>query len=129
MTNTTNGAISLQPTGNAQGGHHFMSLTTGRRLTSKLWTILPVPQDVLDRVHNLARKGRKLNDITFEMNTYTLMLKNSAIDAITAGVSEDDNLTYQYSDSGNDNNLSDNSSDDSENIESDNDADKHLPKL
>ena len=29
MVSRTTGAIALQPTGNAQGGYYFMSLTTG----------------------------------------------------------------------------------------------------
>ena len=90
MMSRTIGAIALHPTGNTQGGYHFMSLATGRRLTAKSWTVLPVPQDVIDGVHNLARKGHNLNNIMFKTNDHTTMLKNSIIDAITAGVSEGD---------------------------------------
>lgn len=54
MMSRTTGAIALRPTGNMQGGYFFMSLTTGRRLNRYKWTMLPMPQDVIDRVHNLA---------------------------------------------------------------------------
>ena len=55
MQTRTTGAISLRPTGNEQGGHYFMSLTTGRRLNRNHWTPLSMRQDVIDRVHTLAR--------------------------------------------------------------------------
>jgi hypothetical protein len=47
-SNTTNarntGAIVLSPTGNAQGAYHFMSLTTGKRLSRHQWTQNPYDQ-------------------------------------------------------------------------------------
>jgi hypothetical protein len=60
MTDRTIGAISLRPTGNQQGGYYFMSLASGRRLNRKPkdWTELPMPQEVLDRVHTLARRSQ-----------------------------------------------------------------------
>jgi hypothetical protein len=56
MTTRTTGAIATKPTGNAQGGFWFYSLTTGRMLDRKRWTALPMPQDVIDRVAVLARR-------------------------------------------------------------------------
>ena len=53
----TTGAISLRPTGNSQGGHYFYSLTSGRRLNRNRWTLLPMPMEVIERVHQLAGKG------------------------------------------------------------------------
>ena len=58
MQTRTTGAISLRPTGNAQGGHYSMSLTTRRRLNRNHWTLLPMPQDVIDRVHTLACRSK-----------------------------------------------------------------------
>jgi hypothetical protein len=43
MAPRTTGAIALRPTGNAQGGYYFMSLTTGRRISRNQWTALPMP--------------------------------------------------------------------------------------
>jgi hypothetical protein len=57
MTTQTTGAIATKPTGNAQGGFWFYSLTTGRMLDRKRWTALPMPQDVIDRVAVLARRN------------------------------------------------------------------------
>jgi hypothetical protein len=47
----TTGAIALRPTGNTQGGYYFYSLTTGRRLNPSHWTALPMPAEVIERVH------------------------------------------------------------------------------
>ena len=55
MQSRTTGAIATKPTGNAQGGHWFYSLTTGRMLDRRHWTPLPMPADVIDRIHSLAK--------------------------------------------------------------------------
>ena len=39
----TSGAICLGPTGNQQGGHWFLSLTSGARIICHRWTSLPAP--------------------------------------------------------------------------------------
>ena len=57
MVPRTTGAISMRPTGNAQGGHFFYSLTTGRILNRNYWTILPMPAEVILRVHALAKNN------------------------------------------------------------------------
>ena len=57
MQPRTTGAIATKPTGNAQGGFWFYSLTTGRMLDRRRWTALPMPQDVIDRVNVLARSN------------------------------------------------------------------------
>jgi hypothetical protein len=59
------GAIALRPTGNAQGGYLFFSLVTGRRLNRNSWTQLPMPKDVIDRVHKLARRSKANRDLLF----------------------------------------------------------------
>ena len=59
MGKRTTGAIALRPTGNAQGGHYFMSLTTGRRLARNNWTVLPMPQDVFERVRDMATREQQ----------------------------------------------------------------------
>jgi hypothetical protein len=55
MQTRTTGAIATKPTGNVQGGHWFFSLTTGRMIDRRQWTPLPMPADVIDRIHLLAR--------------------------------------------------------------------------
>jgi hypothetical protein len=52
------GAIALRPTGNEQqGAIIFPSLSTGRRLNRNQMGVLPMPADVIARVHTLARAG------------------------------------------------------------------------
>jgi hypothetical protein len=60
MVTRTTGAIALWLTGNPQGGYYFLSLLTGRRLNCKHWTSLPMPAEVIDRVHVLARRSPPL---------------------------------------------------------------------
>ena len=48
------GAIALNPSRSQDGSYHFLSLTTGRRLTRSQWTALPITNDVIERVHAIA---------------------------------------------------------------------------
>lgn len=57
MTARTIGAIALRPTGNAQGGHYFYSLVTGRRVIRNQWTELPMPGDVIIRIQRMAENS------------------------------------------------------------------------
>ena len=50
MAARTQGAIVLGPSGNMQGGHKFLSLQSGRVVTHRTWTILPMPNNVIDHV-------------------------------------------------------------------------------
>jgi hypothetical protein len=54
MAPRTVGALALRPSGNAQGGHLFYSLSTGKVLHRNHWTALPMPQEVIDRITVLA---------------------------------------------------------------------------
>jgi hypothetical protein len=49
------GAISLGPSWNAQGGHKFYTLTTGKVVVRRAWTELPTPASVIERIHVLAK--------------------------------------------------------------------------
>ena len=57
-TNNTNartvGAIALYPSGNQQGGWYFLSLLTGNRIHRYQWKTLPIGEDVIKRVHEIA---------------------------------------------------------------------------
>jgi hypothetical protein len=55
MTPRTIGALALRPTGNAQGTWYFLSLSTGRRLKRNHATKLPMPHEVVNCVHRMAR--------------------------------------------------------------------------
>ena len=54
MTERTIGGIALYPTGNVQASWYFMNLTTGKRFTGYQWTVLPITDGVITRVHDLA---------------------------------------------------------------------------
>ena len=58
MSPRTVGALALRPTGNAQGSFYFMSLSTGRVLNRLRGTALPMPDDVINRVHRMARQQK-----------------------------------------------------------------------
>jgi hypothetical protein len=65
MATRTTGAIALHPTGNAQGGYYFYNLGTGRRLNRNRWTPLPMPAEVIDHIHALARRSHASNGDSF----------------------------------------------------------------
>ena len=65
MDSRTSGAIALRPSGNKQGGHYFLSLHTGKRILRNNWTVLPMPNDVVDAVHRLAAASKQARGITF----------------------------------------------------------------
>jgi hypothetical protein len=65
----TTGATALRPTGNTQGGYYFYSLTTGRRLSRNHWTNLPMPAEVIERVHQLADQGNAPHGLSFANRT------------------------------------------------------------
>jgi hypothetical protein len=44
------GAIALTPTGNTQGDYHFMSLSTGARISRHTWTKVPITDTAIARV-------------------------------------------------------------------------------
>ena len=48
-------AIALKPS-NEHGGSYFMSLISGQRLHSYQWTELPIADEIIERVHEIAKK-------------------------------------------------------------------------
>lgn len=65
MLTRTTGAIALRPTGNHQGGFYFMSLTTGRILNQQHATTLPMPAEVIQRMHQLADAQEAVPELIF----------------------------------------------------------------
>ena len=65
MTDRTLGAICLGPNGNSQGGHYFMCLSTGARITHDRWTDLPIPREVIHRVTKMGRQQGMPATLTF----------------------------------------------------------------
>ena len=73
MLSRTIGAIALRPTGNVQGGYYFMSLSTGRVINRYRWTELPMPEDVIIRVHQIAQEQRRNPGLIFHDRTGVLI--------------------------------------------------------
>ena len=112
MAARTIGAIALRPTGNAQGGYFFFSLTTGCVLNRGRWTSLPMPNEVIDRVHRMAHQEHGNNGLTFEDRNH-----NPLVDPDDDG---DDDSTYHPEED-------DNSDDDDDNGDEDGDDDDPGP--
>ena len=51
-------AIDLKAS-NEEGGYLLMSLYTGKRLHRYIWEEIPIDQDIIDRVDQLAREEKK----------------------------------------------------------------------
>ena len=58
MGTHTVGAIATRPTGNVQGRYYFISLSTGRRITRREFTEIPIPSEVVDQVHRHAQRAK-----------------------------------------------------------------------
>lgn len=91
MITRTTGAIALRPTGNFQGGHYFMSLDSGRRLNRNHWTELPVPKEVIDRVHALARISHANRGLIFADRHGNIMPEANFEDVMNENNDDQDN--------------------------------------
>ena len=65
MSRRTMGAICLGPTGNLQGEHWFMSLTSGVRVRRNSWTKMPMLAEVIDRVNAISLRQKMPTKITY----------------------------------------------------------------
>jgi len=65
MASRTSGAIALRPSGNAQGSYYFLNLHSRKRIIRNNWTILPMPNEVINTVHQLAAACNKYKGIAF----------------------------------------------------------------
>ena len=97
MATRTIRAIALCPTGNTQGGYFFFSLSTGRVLNRGRWTSLPMPNEVIDWVHRMARQEHGNNGLLFEDRNH-----NQLVDPDDDG--EDDSTYHPEEDKDDDDN-------------------------
>ena len=63
------GAITLHPVGNGQGSFYFLSGTTGRVLNQLHATALPMPDDMIDKLHRMARQQKSNPGLVFADHT------------------------------------------------------------
>ncbi|KAG7353502.1 hypothetical protein IV203_002857 [Nitzschia inconspicua] len=97
MRQRTLGAICLGPTGNSQGGHYFMSLTSGERIIRHKWTSLPMPAEAIARVSHIGRRQGMPSSLTFS-NRHDAEILDAIADTIEDDhhdVSDDDS-DYSY---------------------------------
>ena len=65
MNPRTVGAIALRPVGNGQESFYFLSIATGRVLNRLHATALPMPDDVIDKLHRMARQQKNNPGLVF----------------------------------------------------------------
>ena len=65
MQARTVSAICLRPTGNTQGSFYYYSLLTGRRLHRRRRTSLPMPEEVIARVHHISERQKFPKGLAF----------------------------------------------------------------
>jgi hypothetical protein len=126
MDQRTMGAICLGPTGNQQGGHWFMSLSSGERVVRHRWTELPIPKEAIDHVFAIGRRQGMPSTIT-----YANRHGHEIADTI-ADYDDDDDDSYQDdesdedldADSESDSELSSSSSSSSDSDEGNDDGDE-----
>ena len=94
MNPRTVGAITLRSVGNGQGSFYFLSVTTGRVLNRLHATALPMPDDVIDKLHRMARQQKSNPGLIFADRT----LNPDEDD------DDDDNETYQDNNNDDDDN-------------------------
>ena len=58
------GFIDPCATGNSQGGQYFISLDNGGGIHRNIWTDLPMPSELIDRVHVLDRHRKEAAGLT-----------------------------------------------------------------
>ena len=103
MDSRTMGCICLGPTGNAQGGHWFMSLTSGAKVIRYQWTKMPIPTDAINRVYHIGQQQGMPSTITYSNRRGEEIL--DTIDDFD-GMDEADDSTYVSSDGAGDNDTS-----------------------
>ena len=52
------GTLALHPVGNGQGSFYFLSTVTGRILNQLHATVLPMPDNVIDKIHRMAQQQK-----------------------------------------------------------------------
>ena len=124
MSEQTMGAICLGPNGNQQGGHWFLSLATGQRITRHRWTELPMPQEVIQRVNQLGREQKMPRTLTFA-DRHGRELEDRLVDL----EEDDDGSDADYDPADDDSDADDDDDDLSYFSDADDDDDGNMPPL
>jgi hypothetical protein len=84
----TQGAISLGPSNNVQGGQKFYTLDTGKVVTWYSWTVIPMPTAVIKHVNELSKE--QPSQLNFEDR------QGQPIGDIDATAYTDDSQDYEF---------------------------------
>jgi hypothetical protein len=66
MEPRTSWAICLGPMRNMQGSYKFLSLTTGKKVTQRKFTEMPMTNSVIRRINSLGKKERCKSGLSFK---------------------------------------------------------------
>ena len=91
MNPRTVGALTLPPVGNGQGSFYFLSISTGRVLNRLHATALPMPDDIIEKIHRMAQQQKNNPGLIFAD-------QNLHRDEGEYPDDDDDGVTYQDDD-------------------------------
>ena len=91
MNPRTVGALALRPVGNGQGSFYFLSVTTGRVLNRLHATALSMPDDIIDKIHRMARQQKNNPGLIFAD-------RNLSLDEWDEDDDDDNDKTYRNDD-------------------------------
>ena len=122
-------AIALRPSYN-NGGYYFFNLETNKRIHSYIWNQLPIPQKIIDRVQKIAisetQPKFKNGNLIFEWS------KGVIEEEDTETYENNDDIKYEFRLNNQilieENNINDDSDDDSDYTDSECDEDTSLDK-
>jgi hypothetical protein len=120
MKERTCPAIFLRTNGNEHGGAFFMSLRTGQRLNRTAWTILPMPDGVIDTVHRLAQTDTEGIPFQNRQRQEYAEIEAEPTQFQSAGVINENDIG---------NNTDEETDDESDNDDDDDDNDDDMPGL
>ena len=70
-TARTVGAITLGPTGNLQWGYKILNLRTGKKITIRNWTYVPMSSRVIERINKIGSAHGQHKLITLNRSSRT----------------------------------------------------------
>ena len=111
-------ALALRPVGNGQGSFYFLSISTGRVLNRLHATALPMPDDIIERIHRMARQQK---------NNSGLIFADRNLHPDEGDYTDDDDDDETYHDDEDDNPNDDNDDDDDDDNPNDDNDDNDEP--
>lgn len=61
----TQGATCLGPIGNQQGEYKFLSINTGKKISRRSFTEVPMPSEIISHIHSIAEKDKQTEGLVF----------------------------------------------------------------